>query len=145
MRKRQARHQKIASKSRRRRHAAHAAHDAHAGGSGRITGDTTVYVASAGWRDSDVSMQVIGLDKAVVSKIIHEMMKYEAQRAHGADEDLDYDYGKGLRFGTTDDALNEIAFYGIHKFALKDIVPQPNDLRYVIREIGAKGYSADGA
>jgi len=122
VRKRQARHQKIASKSRRRRHAA------HAGGSGRITGDTTVYVASAGWRDNDTSMQIIGMDKVVVSRVLHEMMKNEAKSA--------YD---GELYDSVSDAMDGIAYYGIHKFALKDIV-SARELPEAIREINDLGY-----
>ena len=119
MRKRQARHKKIATKSRRRRHAAHA---------GRITGNTTVYMAGAGWRDSDTSMGVCGLDKAVVSKKIHEMMKEEAERAY--DDDM---------FDSADKAMDGIAYYGVSTFALKDIV-SARELPEAIRELSGLGY-----
>ncbi len=118
--KRHSRHQKIAVRARRRRHAAHA---------GRITGNTTVYVSSAGWRDNDTSMQVVGTNKAVVSKLIHKMMEEAAERAY--DEES---------YASVDDAMDGIAYYGIHKFTLKDIIPRPSELLEAIREIGDLGY-----
>jgi hypothetical protein len=119
MRKRQARHQRIASKSRRRRHAARG---------GRITGNTTVYVAGAGWRDNDTSMQVIGMDKAVVQKQIDALMKEEAKRGY---DDESYD--------SVSDAMDGIAYYGVSTFALKDIV-SARELPEAIREINDLGY-----
>ena len=130
MRKRQARHQKIASKSRRRRHAARG---------GRITGNSTVWASSAGWRDNDTSMQVIGMDKGLVSKKIHEMMVMEARSALDEDEERDYVSGSGRRFGITEDAMDAIAYYGIHKFTLKDIV-SARELPEAIRELSDNGY-----
>ena len=93
-------------------------------------------MAGAGWRDSDTSMGVCGLDKAVVSKKIHEMMKEEAERAY--EEGEEFDYG-GEQFGSVRDAMSGIAFYGVSTFALKDIV-SARELPEAIREINDLGY-----
>jgi hypothetical protein len=60
--------------------------------------------------------------------VLHEMMKNEAKSA--------YD---GELYDSVSDAMDGIAYYGIHKFALKDIV-SARELPEAIREINDLGY-----
>jgi hypothetical protein len=118
-RKKLSRHKKLARGARQRRHARHL---------GRITGNTTVYSAAAWWRDSDPSMQVAALNQKIAKEMISVMMKEEAERAY---DDAIYD--------SVDDAMDHIAWSGVHAFALKDLTSD-RDRDEAIQELQDHGY-----
>ena len=120
------RHKKIARHARRRKHARR-----HVG---HIGSNTKVYSAAAWWRDSDPSMQVIALDEGVCKKQIKELMKEEAE--HVFEHDSAYDNG---RFEDADDALNGIAWSGVHAVSLGSLVSD-RELEEAIHELRDNGY-----
>jgi hypothetical protein len=76
----------------------------------RINGDTTVYSASAWWRDNDPSMQVVSLSERKAETELHKLMKEAARDAR--DSDL---------YNTITAALDDIRWSGVHAFALRDL------------------------
>jgi hypothetical protein len=123
--KKASRHKKLARRSRQRRHARRL---------GRVTSNTTVYSAAAWWRDNDPSMQVAALDPKVAEKMIHKMMKDEAKSAY--DEESAYDDAK---YDSVDDAMDRIAWSGVHAFAVKDLTSE-RDRAEAIEELTNNGY-----
>jgi hypothetical protein len=72
--------------------------------------DMPVYTASAWWRGSEPSMQVVARQAKVAEKKIKELMKEAAKEAY---EDGSYD-----SFEEAEDAL---AWSGVHAFSLGDL------------------------
>lgn len=77
---------------------------------GVIPSETPVYTASAWWRDSDPSMQVVTLTRRRTEELIEEMM---AEAAHDAYDDGSYE--------DADEALDDIAWSGVHASKLGDL------------------------
>lgn len=73
-------------------------------------------------------MGVAGFDKKVVENKIHEQMKEEAERAY--DDEL---------YDSVDDAMDGIAYYGISKFTVKDLVSD-RQLPEAVQDLRDNGY-----
>lgn len=109
------------------------------GGSGRgkkhITADSIVYLAGAGWRDSDTSMGAIATTAKKAETLTFKQMREEAKRARESEFDLPRSERKSLS-----DLMDEIAYYGVHSEKLRDIVSD-RQLESAIRDLNEDGYT----
>jgi hypothetical protein len=93
----------------------------------KIDGNTIVYSAAAWWRDNDPSMQAVALTSKRVEKEIEKQMR---EAARWARDDGNYE--------TIREALGDIAWSGVHTFALKDLASS-RELREAIDELEDSG------
>ena len=92
-------------------------------GKRNITPDTTVYIASAWWQDSDPSMSVVATTDKIAEADIRRQMKDAAKDAR--------DDGS---YRTISDALDDIAWSGVFPEPLKNVV-LPREMDQAIAEL----------
>ncbi len=78
-----------------------------------ITPESTVYVSSAAWRDNDNFVSVVSTTAKKAKSACHKAMRDAARQAV---DDGSYE--------TIRDAMDGIAWYGVHSFKLKDVVSE---------------------
>jgi|SRR5271170_915944 len=93
-----------------------------------ITKNTTIYSASAWWRDSDPSMGIVALTLKKAESKIYELIKDAAREAR---EDGSYP--------SIPKAMDAIAWSGVHKFSLGDIASD-RELDEAIDDLESRGY-----
>lgn len=93
----------------------------------KLSDASTVYTASAWWRESDPSMQVVTLTAKKAQTLITKMMRQAARDAYN---DESYD--------TIRAAESAIAWSGVHAFALKDLASS-RELNRAIDDLEADG------
>lgn len=96
----------------------------------KVGANTKVYSATAWWRDSDPSMQVVALTSKKAEDEIEKLMVEEAQHVFDMSEPEDYE--------TVDELLDEIAWSGVHAFSLGDLASK-RELNTAIRELEDNG------
>jgi hypothetical protein len=92
----------------------------------KINANTKVYSATAWWRDSDPSMQVVALTSKKAQEEIDRMMVDQAQDVFDMSEPEDHE--------TVDEILDEIAWSGVHAFSLGDLASK-RELANAIRDL----------
>lgn len=100
-----------------------------------ITPDSIVYIAGAGWRDSDTSMGCIATTKKKAEQMTFRQMREEAKRAR----DDEYDLPRSERRSYSD-LLGDIAYYGVHAEKLSSIVSDRR-LDAAIHDLNEDGYT----
>lgn len=93
----------------------------------KITKNTMVYSGAAWWPDSDPSMQAVALTAKRAEKELWSLMKDAARDA--------YDDGA---YDSSDDALDDIKWSGIHAFALGDLA-SPREMDEAISDLENNG------
>lgn len=94
----------------------------------KITGNTTVYSATGWWRDSDPSMGAVALTAKKAQSKCEALMKDAARSAR--------DDGS---YRTINAALDDIAWSGVHAFALKDLASS-RELGEAVADLENQGY-----
>ena len=93
-----------------------------------ITADTIVYVAGAGWSESDTTMRCVATTAERAEECVTEQMHQEAEAAFDQEA-----------YDSVPEALKSMAYYGIYTGKLSKVVSRSDELGRAIDALSSEG------